>query len=91
MATGCQAHVLTIATVCSCDSLPDVPCDSCTYAGAGLTGILSPVSICMGLTVVLVRLLNPDGKSGSAALRFASIAYSEDVSGLAFCTQLVVP
>ncbi|KAF5831859.1 Presenilin-domain-containing protein [Dunaliella salina] len=46
--------------------------------GAGLTGILSPVSICMGLTVVLVRLLNPDGKSGSAALRFASIAYSED-------------
>ena len=55
------------------------PC--CHPAGEEVTGIMAPVSICMALTVILVRLLNPDGSaSSSSSVIIASIAYNEDVS-----------
>jgi hypothetical protein len=45
-----------------------------------VTGIVAPVSLCMAITVALVRLLNPDGSgSSSSAVIIASLAYSEDV------------
>jgi presenilin 1 len=45
--------------------------------GEEVTGIVSPVSICMALTVVLVRLLNPEGESDSSAVYIAQAFYSE--------------
>ncbi|MEW5297730.1 MAG: hypothetical protein WDW36_000915 [Sanguina aurantia] len=49
-----------------------------TDLGAEITGIISPVSVCMAVTVLLVRLLNPDGSaSPSSTMVIASIAYSE--------------
>jgi presenilin 1 len=47
--------------------------------GQELTGIISPVSICMALTVALVRILNPDGASDAGAVYFASAYYNEQV------------
>jgi hypothetical protein len=41
--------------------------------------IVSPVSICMAMTVLLVRLLNPEGNSDTAAIFIASTYYSEKV------------
>ena len=41
--------------------------------------IVSPVSLCMALTVLLVRLLNPEGSSDTAAIFIASAYYSEKV------------
>ena len=46
------------------------------------TGIVAPVSICMALTVLLVRLLNPSGDSESTALLIVSAYYSEKVGTL---------
>ena len=43
--------------------------------------IVSPVTICMALTVVLVRLLNPEGDADTAAIFIASAYYSEKVTG----------
>jgi len=48
--------------------------------GQEVTGIAAPVSICMALTVALVRILNPDGASNSGSVYLASIYYSEQVS-----------
>ncbi|PRW59201.1 presenilin [Chlorella sorokiniana] len=45
--------------------------------GEEVTGIVSPVSICMALTVALVRILNPEGESNSGAVFLASAYYSE--------------
>ena len=45
-----------------------------------ITGIVSPVSICMALTVWLVRTLDPGGQSSSSAVAIANIYYHEDVS-----------
>lgn len=48
--------------------------------GAEITGIISPVSICMAVTVLLVLLLNPDGSAApSSTVVIASIAYREKV------------
>lgn len=48
--------------------------------GAEITGIITPVSICMAVTVFLVRLLNPDGSAQpSNTMVIANIAYSEKV------------
>ena len=47
--------------------------------GQEVTGIISPVSICMALTVALVRILNPDGASDAGAVYFASAYYNEQV------------
>lgn len=46
--------------------------------GEQVTGIVAPVSICMALTVALVRVLNPTGASGSSAVAIATVYYSED-------------
>jgi hypothetical protein len=48
--------------------------------GEEVTGIVAPVSVCMALTVVLVRILNPDGVSRADAVYIASIAYEEQVN-----------
>ena len=47
--------------------------------GEEVTGIVSPVSLCMALTVALVRTLNPDGDSAGNAAYFASAYYKEQV------------
>ncbi len=47
--------------------------------GEEITGIAAPVAICMGLTVLLVRTLNPDGQSSPGTVYIASIAYQEQV------------
>ncbi len=47
--------------------------------GEEVTGIAAPVSICMILTITLVRLLNPDGDGDSGAVYLASIYYTEEV------------
>ena len=46
--------------------------------GKQVTGIVTPVSICMALTVALVRILNPDGVSGSSAVAIATVYYVEE-------------
>ena len=48
--------------------------------GEEITGIMAPVSICMAITVLLVRMLNPEGASSSATVYIASLAYDEQVS-----------
>lgn len=45
--------------------------------GEEVTGIVAPVSLCMALTVALVRILNPDGASDSNAVFLASAYYTE--------------
>ena len=50
--------------------------------GQEVTGIAAPVSICMALTVILVRVLNPEGESDSGAVYLASVYYSESVSAV---------
>lgn len=47
--------------------------------GQEITGIAAPVSICMFVTVALVRLLNPEGASNAGAVYWANVYYSEDV------------
>lgn len=47
--------------------------------GEEVTGIMAPVSLCMAVTVLLVRLLNPDGIASSNTVLIASIAYKEQV------------
>jgi presenilin 1 len=47
--------------------------------GEEVTGIILPVSLCMALTVALVRILNPDGLSDSGAVFLASAYYTEQV------------
>lgn len=47
--------------------------------GEEVTGIVAPVSICMAITVALVRLLNPEGKSDSSAVYLATSFYVEEV------------
>ena len=47
--------------------------------GAEVTGIASPVTVCMALTVLLVRVLNPAGESRSDVVAIASIYYNEKV------------
>lgn len=48
--------------------------------GEQVTGIVAPVSICMALTVALVRVLNPTGDSGSSAVAIATVYYDEQVT-----------
>lgn len=49
--------------------------------GAEVTNIAAPVSICMVLTIALVRLLNAAGDSSDNAVAFAEAIYSEKVRG----------
>ena len=48
--------------------------------GAEVTGIVSPVSICMAFTVALVRILNPEGVADPTAVAIANVYYHEQVS-----------
>lgn len=48
--------------------------------GEGVTGVCFPVSVCMLLTVFLVKTLNPVGRSNAGAVYIASIYYHEDAS-----------
>ena len=48
--------------------------------GEEVTSILTPVSICMALTVMLVKTLNPTGASDARSVFIASAFYSEKVS-----------
>eukprot|EP00889_Picochlorum_renovo_P008917 jgi/Picre1/35947/NNA_003404.t1 len=48
--------------------------------GEGVTGVCFPVSVCMLLTVFLVKTLNPVGRSNADAVYIASIYYHEDAS-----------
>lgn len=55
-----------------------------------LAGIVAPVSICMALTVLLVRVLNPSGDSETTAVFIASAFYSEKVGDhVAMCRELL--
>ena len=47
--------------------------------GEEVTGIVSPVSLCMALTVGLVRLLNPAGDAAGNSVYIASAYYQEQV------------
>ncbi|EFJ44036.1 hypothetical protein VOLCADRAFT_82983 [Volvox carteri f. nagariensis] len=48
--------------------------------GEEVTGIVAPVSLCMAVTVLLVRLLNPEGSSSSSSVLIANIAYQEQAT-----------
>jgi hypothetical protein len=53
-------------------------CSSLWRAGEEVVGVLAPVSLCMAVTVCLVRILNPDGHPDvHSAVKFASLAYDE--------------
>ncbi|KAK9828549.1 hypothetical protein WJX72_000710 [[Myrmecia] bisecta] len=45
--------------------------------GEEVTGIVAPVSICMALTVALVRVLNPSGNSNTNTVYLATAFYQE--------------
>lgn len=47
--------------------------------GEEVTAIITPVSICMALTVALVKILNPTGRSDGHAVSIASVYYTEQV------------
>lgn len=47
--------------------------------GEEVTGILAPVSLCMALTVALVKVLNPSGDSDRENLVVATAYYEEEV------------
>jgi hypothetical protein len=47
--------------------------------GEEITGIAAPVSLCMAIVVLLVRVLNPEGDSDTGTVFIASMAYSEQV------------
>ena len=44
-----------------------------------VSGIVTPVTLCMAITVLLVRVLNPDGVSNSNTMRLATAYYDEKV------------
>ncbi len=48
-----------------------------TDFGEELTAIITPVSICMALTVGLVKILNPTGASDARSVFIASAFYTE--------------
>ena len=47
--------------------------------GEEVTGVVTPVSICMALTVCLVQLLNPTGSSDPRSVYIATVYYVEQV------------
>lgn len=55
--------------------------------GEEVTGIIGPVTLCIALTVALVRILNPEGESNSNAVFLASAYYTEQARavGAGFC------
>ena len=59
--------------------------------GEEVTGIVSPVSLCMALTVALVRLLNPTGDSAGTSVYIASAYYKEQVCSIANISHKLPP
>ncbi len=57
--------------------------------GQEITGIIAPVSICMALTVLLVKALNPDGSDTSVSVYFAQAFYAEKVKGLRAVSEIL--
>jgi hypothetical protein len=47
--------------------------------GQEITGIMAPVSICMAITVLLVKALNPEGTADTTTVAVATLAYQEQV------------
>lgn len=47
--------------------------------GEELTGIAFPVTLCMALTVALVKILNPQGESSRETVLIAAAYYDEKV------------
>jgi presenilin 1 len=47
--------------------------------GQEITGIMAPVSICMAITVLLVKALNPEGTADTTTVAIATLAYQEQV------------
>lgn len=47
--------------------------------GREVTAILGPVTLCIALTVWIVRVLNPSGASNASAVGLATVFYSESV------------
>ena len=47
--------------------------------GREVTAILGPVTLCIAITVVLVRVLNPAGSTNPTAFGLATAFYSESV------------
>ena len=58
--------------------------------GEEVTGIVSPVSLCMALTVGLVRLLNPSGDAAGSSVYIASAYYKEQVRATAGLLAMAV-
>lgn len=50
--------------------------------GQEVTGIAAPVAICMAITVLFVKVLNPDGDTNSSVM-LATLAYTEQVATVA--------
>lgn len=55
-----------------------------------ITGIITPVSLTMAITVWLVRHLNPGGTTTGSAVAIANIYYHEQVWGLP-CSPAIEP
>lgn len=47
--------------------------------GAEVTGIAFPVSLCMAITIALVRLLHRDDDDGGTTVAIAEAVYAEKV------------
>jgi hypothetical protein len=61
---------------------PDVdPAPPSIIDGLGheVLAVVAPVAVCIGATVCLVRVLNPDGAGSGAGVYWAAAAYKEDV------------
>jgi len=56
---------------------PPPPPSVLEHLGEEITSILWPVSLCMAVTVFLVRVLNPDGESSAISVYMASAVYDE--------------
>lgn len=48
--------------------------------GEEVTGVIWPVAICMAVTVLLVKLLNPQGQSSGSTMILASAGYDESAN-----------
>ena len=62
--------------------------------GEEITGIAWPVSICMAITIFLVRVLNPTGQSSASTVFIASAAYNENANvrfDLIYCPTVGTP
>ena len=73
---GQSENLLRIADVASVLTMAKSILDD---LGEEVTGIVSPVSLCMALTVALVRVLNPTGDTSGNTTYFASAYYREQV------------